>query len=180
MCIKTRIVLHTFTLVNVANGSFILATVYFSSPWRYQFEIFTVCPRTQKLNFPRFLRASDRLSSCYICFPITFGIPLVQVILITYFSGFATGRFLEKCISSYGGKKQIFCLKYSYFSKIWLLQKIKRSFFIGHKIPFHRSTNGKDDILSSASSEVRNSMLWLLYDKRWYFLNIFSVRWIFS
>ncbi len=37
-------------------------------------------------------------------------------------------------------------------------KKIKRSFSIGHKIPVHMSTNGKDDILPFVSSEVRNSV----------------------
>ncbi len=76
-CRWRTIVLRTSTSVNVANGSSILTAAYFSSPWRYQFEIFTVCPRTQKLNFPRFLLVCDRLSSCYVCFPVTFGMPLV-------------------------------------------------------------------------------------------------------
>ncbi len=71
------IVLRTSTSVNVANGSSILTAAYFSSLWRYQFEIFTVCLHTQKLNFPRFLRACDRLWSCYVCFPVTFGMSFV-------------------------------------------------------------------------------------------------------
>ncbi len=49
--VKTRIVLRTSTSVNVASSS-ILTGVYFWSSWRYQLEIFTVCPRTQKLNLP--------------------------------------------------------------------------------------------------------------------------------
>ncbi len=44
-------------------------------------------------------------------------------------------------------------------------KKIKRNISIGHKISFPMSTNGKDDILSFASSEVRNSVLPPLYDK---------------
>ncbi len=71
------IVLRTSTSLNIANGSSILTVVYFSSPWRYQLEIFTVCPRTQKLNFLRFLRACDRLSWCCECFLVTFGMHLV-------------------------------------------------------------------------------------------------------
>ncbi len=77
--IKTRIILRISTSVNIANGSSILTAMYFPLLWRYQLEIFTVCPRTQKLNFPRFLRACDRISSCYVCFPVTFGMPLITV-----------------------------------------------------------------------------------------------------
>ncbi len=43
---------------------------------------------------------------------------------------------------------------------------MKRSFFIGRKISFHVSTNGKYDILSVASSIlVKYAVLPLLYDK---------------
>ncbi len=45
-------------------------------------------------------------------------------------------------------------------------EKMRRSFFIGHKISFHASTNGKYDILSFASSIlIKYPMLSLLYDK---------------
>ncbi len=44
-------------------------------------------------------------------------------------------------------------------------EKIERNLPIGHNMPVPKSTNGKDDILSFAYSEVRNSMLSLLYDK---------------
>ncbi len=45
-------------------------------------------------------------------------------------------------------------------------EKMKRNFFIGHKISFPASTNGKYDILSFASSIlVKYPVLSLLYDK---------------
>ncbi len=45
-------------------------------------------------------------------------------------------------------------------------EKMKRSFFIGHKTSFHGSTNEKYDILSFASSIlVKYPVLSLLYDK---------------
>ncbi len=89
----------TSTSVNVANGSFVLTATYFSSPWRYQLEIFTVCPSTQKLNFPRFLRLCDRLSWCYVCFPVAFGIPLVYwPSLLLIFD-----IFIKNVVSIFGG-----------------------------------------------------------------------------
>ncbi len=52
------------------------------------------------------------------------------------------------------------------------MKKKKRSFFIGHKISIHASTNGKYDILSFASSIlVKYLVLSLLHDKSGYFLN---------
>ncbi len=82
-CRWRMIVLRTSTLVNVANGSSILIVEYFSEyfsfAWRYQLKIFTVCPRTEKLNSPKFLRACDRPSSCYVCFPVTSRMSLVLV-----------------------------------------------------------------------------------------------------
>ncbi len=45
-------------------------------------------------------------------------------------------------------------------------EKMKRSFFIGHKISFRASNNEKYDILSFASSIlVKYPVLSLLYDK---------------
>ncbi len=97
--VKTRIVLHTSTSVNVANGSSVLTAAYFSSLWRYQLKIFTVCPRTQKLNFLRFLRACDRLSSCYICFPVTFGMPLIYTFTHADCCLLQRGSFPQVCTS---------------------------------------------------------------------------------
>ncbi len=85
----------------------------------------------------------------------------------------ASGRFLEKCLSSYGKNKYVALNIHILLKKITFYEKIKRSFSIGYKIPFHMSTNGKDGILCFVSSEVKNSVMLLLYDKSG-ILNIFG------
>ncbi len=57
---------------------------------------FLQCPPTQKLNFPRFLRACDRLSLCYIYFPITFGMPLVVAVVISHLYPYQLGLCFQR------------------------------------------------------------------------------------
>ncbi len=59
-----------------------------------------MCLRTQKLNFPRFLRACDHLSSCYVCFPVTFGMPLVlssSIIINSKFRNNVNAKLSKSC-----------------------------------------------------------------------------------